>query len=1423
MMSIKRYALAIALFVTAGFLVGFHAPLAQAMRVVPTAKNTPQASSPTTPIWSTQLDFDNNGTPWSESFFAGLVADGLTTAELNMPWGTIEPSAGTFSFTEWDTELANAAAAGIQLIPIFWQAGWGGSPAPWITDFEEGSGGATGSAPDWWNSTEQSEYFTYVEDTIQNSVSQAGGYGGAVLNYGYLDAMWDLNGAGGGYTADDISEFQNTYLPDTFGTIATFNSDEGTSYSSFSQVPAAAPGAALFGVFQAFRAWSVAQTYGALTAGVRTITASTPLYYYFGGGFGNATNYANNPDTFFKLAKQYNVTVIDDDASSQGLTLTFGSLARAYGVKVAQEWTAPPSNSQLAAEAVQWISSYAMGLPEGGGEDFFIHDGTEKDTVGFPIYTADLPSLKALSGTYPQQPVAVYIDFSQGYGNTSGGSLNNVEGQLANLWLNYQSGFTVVTSQEVNNGAVSLSSFKAVLPLNGTDANLTAYKGAGGTLLTSPAQLTQYSPAYATIDAPDVGNLQIVPAVATSGTSAALTLGNITSGTTYDAPVSVSPAGLNMAAGSYHLVNAATGAAVPQTVQSSGLICATADINAATLAQWNVVAGAVPSGTASSACPVTETGATSVSATAGQAGQGLTFLQVGTTNSGSDGNLTQITQGGETAYETWTSAQSGAGDANVYLQINPLSAVEAASAVTMQVTYWATAGQGFTVQYDTASNAYQNGPAVTSPGTGTWATATVQLTGAQFAEAQNDSADLRLNVSNASVPLIVQSITMSVTGSSSGPALTASPASLSFGNQTVGSASAAQSVTITNTGTATATLSSVAAAAPFAETNTCGSSLAANASCTASVTFTPTATGAATGSLTVASNAAGSPLTVALSGTGATSSTNLALNQPITASSSASGYPATNANDGNTSTYWESTDGAAYPQTITVNLGSVKSIGSITLDLPPSSSWSTRTETLSVLGSANGSTFTQIVASAGYTFNPSTGNTVTISLPSGTSTQYVELSFTANTGWSAAQLSEFEVFSGSATSGEGPYGGTPAAVPGTVEAANYDTGGQGVAYNVTSVNGTADSYRSDGVDLESCTDTGCGYDLGWTASGQWFKYTVNAAAAGTYTVGFRMASPSGVTDALHIDNAAGTNLSGSVNAPDTGGWQDWATVTASVTLPAGQQTLTVDQDNGGWNIYYLSFAAAGGGSGSALTASPTSLSFGSQTAGSVSGAQTVTVSNPNSSAVPVSQLAVTGPFGQTSTCGASIPADGSCTVSVTFDPAAAGAATGSLTVASSAPGSPLTVALSGTGTASSTTNLALGEPVTASSDYQSYVPANVTDGNTSTYWESSDGAAYPQTITVNLGSAQTLGSVTLDLPPATDWSTRTETLSVLGSANGSTFTQIVASAGYTFNPATGNTVTISLPSGTSAQYVQLSFTANTGWPAAQLSEFQIYS
>jgi|GEM_PF-913495 len=169
---------------------------------------------------------------------------------------------------------------------------------------------------------------------------------------------------------------------------------------------------------------------------------------------------------------------------------------------------------------------------------------------------------------------------------------------------------------------------------------------------------------------------------------------------------------------------------------------------------------------------------------------------------------------------------------------------------------------------------------------------------------------------------------------------------------------------------------------------------------------------------------------------------------------------------------------------------------------------------------------------------------------------------------------------------EGPYGGTPAPLPGTVQAENYDTGGQGVAYNVTSVNGSGNSYRSDGIDLEGTTDTGGGYDLGWTAGGQWFRYTVNVATAGTYMVTFRVAALNAVTDALHISNSSGTNLTGSVNVPATGGWQTWTNVTASITLSAGTQTLTIDQDNAGWNLNYTSFGTTEGPYGGTAAAIP---------------------------------------------------------------------------------------------------------------------------------------------------------------------------------------------------------------------------------------------
>ncbi len=115
--------------------------------------------------------------------------------------------------------------------------------------------------------------------------------------------------------------------------------------------------------------------------------------------------------------------------------------------------------------------------------------------------------------------------------------------------------------------------------------------------------------------------------------------------------------------------------------------------------------------------------------------------------------------------------------------------------------------------------------------------------------------------------------TIKVTGSgvTAATAVTLTPKSLAFGNQTVGATSSPQTVTITNTGSSTLDIASIAASGDFTQTNTCGSMsnvLNVGQSCAASVTFAPSASGALSGALSISDNAAGSPQSVALSGTG---------------------------------------------------------------------------------------------------------------------------------------------------------------------------------------------------------------------------------------------------------------------------------------------------------------------------------------------------------------------------------------------------------------------------------------------------------------------------------------------------------------------------------------------------------------------------
>jgi hypothetical protein len=112
----------------------------------------------------------------------------------------------------------------------------------------------------------------------------------------------------------------------------------------------------------------------------------------------------------------------------------------------------------------------------------------------------------------------------------------------------------------------------------------------------------------------------------------------------------------------------------------------------------------------------------------------------------------------------------------------------------------------------------------------------------------------------------------------------------------------------------------------------------------------------------------------------------------------------------------------------------------------------------------------------------------------------------------------------------------------------------------------------------------------------------------------------------------------------------------------------------------------------------------------------------------------------------------------------------------------------------------------------------VVDGDAGSYWESANNA-FPQWVQADLGSALSVGRVVLKLPPS--WGARSQTIALTGSTNGTTFSTLAGAAARAFDPASGNAVTVSFTAA-SVRYVRATVTANSGWPAGQLSGLEAY-
>ncbi|WP_405934018.1 discoidin domain-containing protein [Streptomyces longwoodensis] len=601
---------------------------------------------------------------------------------------------------------------------------------------------------------------------------------------------------------------------------------------------------------------------------------------------------------------------------------------------------------------------------------------------------------------------------------------------------------------------------------------------------------------------------------------------------------------------------------------------------------------------------------------------------------------------------------------------------------------------------------------------------------------------------------------------------------------------------------------------------------------------------------------------------------NIALGDTASASSAQSAYAAPNITDGNQGTYWESA-GSGLPQWVQTDLGATERVDEVVLKLP--AGWESRDQTLSVQGSADGTSYSTLKTSATYTFSPASANTVTVAFPA-TQTRFVRIAVTANTGWRAAQLSELEVHAATGSSANLAAGRTLTASSTTqVYAAGNANDGNRATYWESTNNALPQWLQADLGSSVRVDRVVLKLPAAWETRSQTLKiqgstngsdftdltasraYGFDPASGNAATISFdatttryvrvlvtaNTVQPAAQVSELEIYGPEG----GDTQAPS-------APAGLALTEPAtGQIRLTWNAatDNvgvTGYDIYANgSLLSSVGGNVTTFTdtrPAAETVSYyvrardaaGNQSANSTTVTRKGDTGDTQAPTAP-GNLALTEPSdgkikltwtASTDNVGVAkyeIYANNSLRATVTGDVTTytdTQPATSTVTYAvrardaagnQSAPSNSVT--RNGTGGGGS--NLAVGKPISASSVVYTYVAENADDNNLSTYWEGA-GGSYPNTLTVKLGANADLDHLVLKLNPDAAWSRRTQTIEVLGreqKADG--FTSLVAARSYTFDPADGNSVTV--PVTARVADVQLKFTANSGSSAGQLAEFQV--
>jgi Abnormal spindle-like microcephaly-assoc'd, ASPM-SPD-2-Hydin len=513
------------------------------------------------------------------------------------------------------------------------------------------------------------------------------------------------------------------------------------------------------------------------------------------------------------------------------------------------------------------------------------------------------------------------------------------------------------------------------------------------------------------------------------------------------------------------------------------------------------------------------------------------------------------------------------------------------------------------------------------------------------------------------------------------------PSSLVFPTQVFGTASSPMTVALSNTGSLALTVTSISMSGNFNETDNCANAaVAVGASCAIQVTFTPQATGPLSGTMTIYANVYGGQLAVDLTGTGAPAGV-VSLTPAsvpfgsVEVGTTSAPLAVTVANEG-TAAIPISSVSITPPFVISSNSCGTTSLSAssdcgLEVEFAPTQAGPASglltfvdgagTQTVELSGTG-ASPPTDVLNPASLSF-PSTpegqlsaAQTVTLTNSGGVELTAISISTSAQfqtTNTCGTQLPAGAVCSISvifAPNQAGPVTGTLNIVD-ALRTQDVNLSGTGVGPPALGINPTSLTFTNQQPGVPSAPQTLTVSNVGGAPMAN-VGFSITGAAASSYSI-------AGTTCGALLNNGSSCTV------------QIVFTPSATGAIAA---TLAVSSSTSGVVPVSVPLNGSGQLSAGGLTTNPLQIAFPTVAIGQPSAAQTVTVTNSSSYAIGSLSLAVTAPFSLTqNNCTGSVAAGANCTAAVIFQPSVGGAATGTLTVSSSAVAAPVTVALSGTG------------------------------------------------------------------------------------------------------------------------------------------------